>query len=127
VRDEFVSIIDAHVAALHPVPRVVFGDPLFFVQSHMIEVSTGLEARTLDEFRRCLADVDQSAIYLHALHARVMRHVPGGDFAQWIGAELGRPALAEEIARINPYLGGLERIRQETLRLIDADLAPEEA
>ncbi len=127
VRDEFVSIIEAHVTALHPVPRVVFGDPLFFVQSHVIEVSTGLEARTLDEFRRCLADVDQSAIYLHALHARVMRHVSGGDFAQWLRDELGRPALAEEIARINPYLGGLERIRQETLRLIDADLAREAA
>lgn len=127
LRDELVSIIEQHVAALHPVPRVVFGDALFFVQSHLIEVATGLEARTLDDFRRCLADVDQSAIYLHALHSRVMRHVPGGDFAQWIGEELGRPALAEEVGRINPYLGGLERIRQETLRLVDAELGRETA
>ncbi len=127
LRDELVSIIEQHVATLHPVPRVVFGDALFFVQSHLIEVAMGLEGQTLGDFRRCLAEVDQSAIYLHALHSRVMRHVPGGDFAHWIGVELGRPALAEEIARINPYLGGLERIRQETLRLVDTELAREAA
>jgi hypothetical protein len=128
LRDELVSIIDQHVSALHPVPRVVFGDPFFFVQSHLIEISTGLEARTLEEFRRCLAEVDQSAIYLHALHARVRDEIPGGDFARWVGQALGLTALAEKIARINPYLGGLEQIRLEALRLIDAEIeggAPE--
>ena len=122
LREELVSIVDAHVATLHPVPRVVFGDPFFFVQSHMIEVSTGLEARTLEEFRRYLAEVDQSAIYLHALHARVMRGVAGGDFAHWLGRELGLTELGEAIGHINPYLGGLEQIRLATLRLIDAEL-----
>ncbi len=127
LRDELVSIIGQHVAAIHTVPRVLFGSPLFFVQSHLIEVSTGFEARTLDDFRRCVADVDQSAIYLHALHSQVMRHVPGGDFARWIGEDLGRPALAEAIARMNPYQGGLERMRQETLRLLDGELGREAA
>lgn len=122
LREELVSIIAAHVATLHPVPRVVFGDALFFVQSHLIEVPTRLEARTLDEFRRCLAEVDQSAIYLHALHSRVMRNVVGGDFAWWLHHDLGLTELAENLARINPYLGGLEQIRLETLRLIDAEL-----
>lgn len=127
LRDEFVSVIDHHIAEVHPVPRIVFGDALFLVQSHLIQVRTGLQAATLGEFRRCLADVEQSAIYFHALHARVMGGVPGGDFARWIGGELGRPALAAEIERINPYLGGLEQIRLETLRLIDAELSREAA
>lgn len=127
LRDEFVSVIDHHIAEAHPVPRIVFGDPLFLVQSHLIQVRTGLQAATLGEFRRCLAAVEQSAIYFHALHARVMGGVPGGDFARWIGGELGRPELAAEIGRINPYLGGLEQIRLETLRLIDAELARETA
>lgn len=123
LREELVSVIDHHISVLHPVPRVVFGEPFFFVQSHVIEVPTGLEARTLDEFRRGLAEVDASAIYLHALDARVRRGLPGGQFASWIGQELGHTSVAEEIARVNPYLGGLEQIRSQMLRVIDAELA----
>src|SRR3989304_2324858 len=111
LRDELVSIIDHHIATLHPVPRVVFGDPFFFVQSHVIEVPTGLEARTLGEFRQCLAEVDASSIYFHALESKVRRGHPRGDFADWLGQARRRESLAEEIARINPYLGGLEGIR----------------
>lgn len=126
LREELVSIIDHHVATLHPVPRVVFGDPFFFVQSHVIEVSTGLDARTLEGFRRCLAVVEASAIYYHAMDARVRRGIPGGEFAQWVGGELGLTALAEKIVRINPYLGGLEQVRLEMLRLMDAEINGEE-
>ena len=122
LREEFVSIIDHHIAALHPVPRVVFGDPFFFVQSHVIEVPTGLEARTLAEFHRCLAEVEASSIYFHALESKVRRGHPKGDFADWIGGALGRESLADEVARLSPYLGGLEEIRARMLRLVNAAL-----
>jgi len=122
LREELVSIVDSHISALNPVPRVVFGDPLFFMQSHVLEVTTGLEARTLPDFRRCLAEVDLSAVYLHVLHARIRGEVAGGDFAHWISQELRRNSLAAAIGRINPYLGGLEEIRREMLRLIDIEL-----
>lgn len=125
LREELVSIIDHHIAPLHPVPRVVFGEPFFFIQSRVIDVPTGLEARTLEEFRRCVAEVDASAIYLHALESRVWRGQPHGDFAGWIGETLGFQSLAKEIARINPYLGGLEEVRVRMLRLLDAALSGE--
>jgi hypothetical protein len=127
LREELVSIVDNHISTLNPVPRVVFGDPIFFVQSHVLEVPTGLEARTLEDFRRCLAEVDVSAVYLHTLHARIRGEIAGGDFAHWIGQELGHEPLASAIGRINPYLGGLEEIRRETLRLVDAELANAES
>jgi hypothetical protein len=122
LREELVSIIDHHITTIHPVPRVVFGDPFSFVQSHVIEVSTGLEARTLGEFHRCLAEVDRSSVYLHALESRVRRGHPRGDFADWIERGLGLPSLADDVARINPYVGGLEEIRVRMLRLLDAML-----
>lgn len=125
LREELVSIIDHHVATLHPVPRVVFGDPFFFVQSHVIEVPTGLEARTLAEFRRCLAEVDASSIYFHALESKVRRGHPRGDFADWIERSVGLQPLADEVAHIHPYLGGLEEIRVRMLRLLDAALEGE--
>jgi len=127
LREELVSVIDDHIATLHPVPRVVFGDPFFFVQSHVIEVPTGMEAQSLGEFRQCLAEVDASSIYFHALESRIRRGHPHGDFAEWIDRALGLSPLAEEIARINPYLGGLEEIRLRMLRLLDAVLGREAA
>lgn len=123
LREELISIIADHIAPLQPVPRVVFGDPFFFVQSHIVEVPAGLEAGTLAEFRRCLAEVDASALYLHGLHARGQRAAAGGDFARWIADDLGLTTLGEDIARINPYLGGLEALRTQMLRVVDAHLA----
>ena len=123
LREELVSTINDHVAGLHPVPRVVFGEPFFFVQSHVVAVPLGLEARTLAEFHRHLQEVDASAIYFHVLEAKVRRGRRRGDFAEWLGKSLGLTALAQAITGINPYLGGLERIRADMLRLIGAALA----
>ncbi len=125
LREELVSVIDQHIATLHPVPRVVFGDPFYFVQSHVIEVPTGLEARTLGEFRRCLAEVEASSVYLHGLESRVRRGRRLGDFADWIERALGLAPLAERLARIDPYVGGLEEMRVRMLGLLDAALAGE--
>lgn len=123
LREELVSTIEDHIATLHPVPRVVFGESFFFVQSHVVEVPLGLEARTLEEFYRHVMDVDASAVYFHTLEARVRRGRRRGDFAEWLDAELGLTRLAEDVARINPYLGGLDRIRTELVRLVGAALA----
>ena len=123
LREELVSIVAEHIADLNPVPRVVFGEPFCFVRSHLVEVPTGLEVRTLAEFRRAAAEVDMSAIYLHTLDARVRRGVPGGHFAQWSGRELGLVELADRLSRVNPYLGGLEDLRRRILELLDAELA----
>ena len=123
LREELISIVDEHISNLHPVPRVVFGEPFFFIQSHVVDVPLGLTARTLEEFITCLKEIDESSIYLHTLEARVRRGVKGGDFAEWLRRELRLTTLAEEIAGITPYLGGLERIRTELLRLTEAAMA----
>lgn len=122
VREEILSILDDHLEGISLVPRIVFGDPFFFVRSHIIEVPTGLEARSLPEFRAALAEVDVSALYLHGLDARARWGVPGGHFAEWIGEALGLERLSERVGRLNPYMGGLERIRVMMLALIDAEL-----
>jgi hypothetical protein len=122
LREALLGLLDDHLEHLNPVPRVVFGDPFFFVRSHLIEVPTGLTASTLLALRTALAEVDVSAIYLHALDARARRGIPGGQFAQWIGDELGLNALAEQVGRLNPYVGGLERLRAQMLALLDVEL-----
>src|SRR5512137_194112 len=69
LRSEIVNIIDEHLSQLQIIPRVIYGEPFHFMQSRIIEVPTGLEARSLREFRKILATVDASAVYYHNFEA----------------------------------------------------------
>jgi hypothetical protein len=122
LREELISIIDAHLSRLPMVPRVVYGDPFWFIQSHVIEVPTMREARSLAEFRNDLAEVDASAIYYHAVEVPVRRARRSGDFAEWLRGALDRPDLADQVDRIDLYFLSLERVRAQILGLLDAAL-----
>jgi len=119
LREEILSIVDDHLSRMAIVPRVVFGEPFYFKQSRIVEVSTGLEARTLTEFRNALADVDASAIYFHLLEARMRLNRREGDFSVWLRECLQMPELADAIGMINPYLGSLEQLRSKLLTTCD--------
>src|SRR4030066_490553 len=69
LRTEIVNIIDEHLSQLESIPRVIYGEPFHFMQSRIIEVPTGLVARTLTEFREILAGGDDSVVYYHNFEA----------------------------------------------------------
>jgi len=125
LREEIMSILHQHIGRLPLVPRVVFGEPFFFVQAHEVEVPTGFTAASLEEFQGVLKHVDSSAVYFHGIQARGSRGVPDGDFGRWVRQELGLTALADEIGRINPYLGGVEELRDRLLHAIEASKVDE--
>ena len=119
LREEIISIIDDHLSRMSLVPRVIFGEPFYFKQSRIVEVPTGLTARTLEEFRNALAEVDASAFYFHLFEARMRLNRREGDFSTWLREGLGMPELAEKVRAINPYLGSLERLRSKLLMVCD--------
>ncbi|WP_455379370.1 DUF5752 family protein [Petrachloros mirabilis] len=119
LRMELITIIDDHLSKTPIVPRVIFGQPFHFNQSRMLEVPTGLEVRTLREFRDALGDVEVSAIYFHMFEARHRLKREENDFSTWIRQSLQLPDLAEKIRAINPYLGSLERLRSALLTTCD--------
>jgi hypothetical protein len=123
LREELCSTIDDHLSRLSTVPRVEFGEPFYFQQSQLVEVSLGPPATTLAEFRAALAEVDASAIYVHMVEARARLGRRKGDFAEWIRTSLGQPELADQIERIDTYMTSLERVRARVLRLVDGVLA----
>lgn len=119
LREELVSIIDDHLSHLPIVPRVVGGEPFWFVESHIVPIPTGQQARTLAGFRRCVAEVDASAVYYHTVEARVRLGRRAGDFADWLRASLGRADLAQQVERIDLYCLSLDRVRARILGLLD--------
>lgn len=120
LREELVSVIHDHLLRLPSVPRVEFGEPFHFQQSHIVEVPLGAAVSTLAEFRAGLAEVDASAIYFHMVEARTRLGRRSGDFAEWLRTSLDMPQLADRIERIDAYMTSLERVRARVLSLVDA-------
>jgi hypothetical protein len=125
LRGEIVNIIEEHLSQLQSVPRIIYGEPFHFMKSRVIEVPTGLEARTLTEFREILGIVDASVVYYHNFEAILRLGRRKGDFALWIEEQLNLPELAESISRIDFYMTGLESIRHQIIKLCDAVLKKE--
>lgn len=119
LREEIISIIDDHLSRMSIIPRVVFGEPFDFKRSRILEVPIGLEARTLAEFRKAVAEVDVSAIYFHMFEAHFRLKREESDFSSWIRSSLGLLELADCIRSINPYLGSLERLRSSLITACD--------
>jgi hypothetical protein len=122
LREELCGVIDDHLSRLSTVPRVEFGDPFHFQQSHIVEVALGAPAFTLADFRSALAEVDVSAIYVHMVEARARLGRRSDDFAEWIRTSLKLPDLATRIERLDTYMTSLERIRARVLALVDGAL-----
>ncbi len=123
LREEILTIVDDHLSHLSIVPRVIFGEPFDFMQSRIVEVSTGVVATTLGEFRAGLAAIHPSSIYFHTIEALRRLARPGTDFSVWLREGLGLTSLAAAIDQVDFHAGGLERLRSELLRLCDAESA----
>jgi hypothetical protein len=123
LREELVAVIDDHLRDLQAVPGIIVGEPFDFIQSRTVEIPTGVEARTLQEFRDALLEVDASAIYFHLVEARVRLGRGQNDFAAWLDQGLGLPRLAERVRAVDPYSGSLERTRARLIQICDEALA----
>jgi hypothetical protein len=127
LRQEILGILDDHLSRLNIVPRVIFGEAFEFMQSRVVEVSTGIAAESLAEFRKGVATVPASALYFHAIEsARRLPHLQT-DFTVWLRDGLGLTELAAAVGRLDPYAGSLERLRAEIVHLCDAALAADAA
>jgi hypothetical protein len=122
LREELVTVISDHLTHLSSVPRIEFGEPFYFQQSDVVQVSLGPGVTSLAEFRSALADVDTSAIYFHMIEARARLGRRSDDFSEWVRSSLKLPALADRIARIDAYMTSLERVRARILGLVDEAL-----
>ena len=121
LRADLVSIIDHHLSSLQTVPRIVYGEPFYFMRSTIVEVPTGLRARTLREFADALQRVELSAIYYHFFEP-ARRRRPEADPARWLEEAVGLSDLAAKFRRLNPYVATLDSLRTDLVTLCDTFL-----
>ncbi len=126
LRAEIVNIIDNHLSQLQIIPRIIYGEPFYFMQSRIISVPTGLEAHDLAEFCEILSNTDPSVVYFHTFEAMLRLGRREGDFPLWIKTQLGENQLATAISLLDLYMSNLEFIRKQIITLCSAVLEKEE-
>jgi hypothetical protein len=123
LRTELVSILDDHLASLQTIPRVVYGEPFDFMRSTIIEIPTGMAARTLREFCEALTRVDLSVVYYHFFEPVRAKDRRATDPAIWLEEDLHLPALADRVRKLNPYVSSLDTLRTKLVTICSAALA----
>ena len=93
----------------------------------LIAIATGRKAVTLSELRDHIREVSADSIYHHfwsgLLGARFEEREFNNDFAAWCRHHLREPALAEQLAVIDPVeLRDMEELRRELLDIIELRL-----
>ena len=122
LRNALITIVDDHLAHTPIVPRVVYGEPFYFMTTTLFEIPTALEARTLREFREGLAAADVTVLYYHMFEAPRRRRPT---FDAWLEQQ-GEAALAAQVRRLHPYTSDLEKLRRSLLALCDKRLEVEQ-
>lgn len=121
-REHLLTILDDHLSRMPFDPRSFFGRPFHFLRGHLVEVPLGVEATDLAGLRRGLAEVDEGAIYYHAIEAIGRLDKPRNDFAAWVDEVLGMPALADRLAAPDPFVLTLKGVRERLLAVVDEAL-----
>lgn len=120
--DEFrAAIVALLLEYLDSSPRrvdVPAGGEFHFMASKTFVLPTPYEAHTLSDFKSAVSLVSIHALYYHIFDAH-LRHEGGeNDFSAFC-REIGEPALAQEIARLDPYSQTLEGLRRTIIHLVE--------
>jgi hypothetical protein len=116
LRKVFLDILDediaAHGAQVREAPPT---EPFYFVRARTILYPLDARARNLAELAEGIATIPVDSLFYHFFEARLGRGGRTNDFSHWLETELGEPALAMAVERIDPYVLSLEELRGRTL------------
>lgn len=98
-----------------PVPE---NEAFDFIKAISVVFPTPFRARSLEEFLEGLQRVTISSLYFHIFAARLRLERPTNDFSLWLDESLGEKALADEIARLDPYTHTMEGLRRRIVGLV---------
>ncbi len=87
------------------------------MSSQTFALRTAYVAHNLREFADALQRVSIGSLYYHMFDAKLRLGQNENDFSRWF-QEYGRPKLADEIRRLDPYTHTLEGLRKRLLVMV---------
>lgn len=119
LRETLVGIIEERLNQDSHLREAMPGRELHFMKSVSFITPTSYVAHDLREFVEGLRKITPGSLFFHVFESRLRLGRGYNDFAIWIKDSLGETELAEEIARLDPYLYTLEGLRSALIQLIE--------
>jgi hypothetical protein len=125
LRFELLKVIDEYIKNF-PEPREAMpGDEFYFNETITLTFPVGIKVQNLAEFLLAIKYLDDGSIYYHFYEARVRLGRGVDDFSAWIEDVLRKKELAEKIRAIDPFMHGINGIREHIVEVVDAEVRKE--
>lgn len=98
-------------------------EPFFFCEAVEVTVPLGVEAWTLEEFRRGLERLSHASFHYHFIASRLRLHLRTNDFSNWLENSLSLGTLAQQVNRVDIYTNTLESARAKLVALVEEEMA----
>jgi len=117
LRNRLAEIIETHIKSANKTPDSPPGEEFHFMASRIFIMETPYLANDASEFREILKRVTINSLYYHIFDAKLRLAGGENDFSRWFRS-LSKPALADELTRLDPYTHTLEGLRKRLIVLI---------
>jgi hypothetical protein len=121
LRNALHAIVLAHMEAFPESADQPSESTFYFCEGMDVAVPLESAARTLEEFRKCVQEMNGESFYLHFVAPRTRQETQSNDFSVWLEKSLGLPELAGKINQIDMMDGTLEGAREKILQLLDTE------
>lgn len=121
LRDKIVQTIENYLKE-HSLSKKKFANPgeeFYFIKSISFVLPTDHVVKNIREFAVVLKKITIGSIYFHIFEARLRLERPTNDFSYWIETSLGDKALADKIARLDPYTRTMDDLRWALVELVE--------
>ncbi len=118
LRERLVGVMEEHLRANDCRARAPGNMDFYFIRANSVVVRTPYSACDLPSFRECLKKLSIGSLYHHLFESRMKPGIKANDFSDWLSDQLGLASLAEQIARLDPFLFTLEEIRGRILGMM---------
>ncbi|MEW6193392.1 MAG: DUF5752 family protein [Bacillota bacterium] len=117
LRAEFVRILTGYLAGNKYAVDCPPGQEFYFSACRTFILPVSYTARNLKEFAEILSKISVYSLYFHIFESRLRLAKGENDFAAWFRS-IGKPELAEELGRLDPYTITLEGLREKIVGLV---------
>lgn len=111
LRKSIVEVVESHCASNGAKQESPPGEEFYFMASQSFIFPTPIVAQSLTEFKNHLEHVSLNSLYHHMFDARLRLGRGENDFSAWFRG-IGKPELADEVMKLDPYLHTLEGLRK---------------
>ena len=117
-RSSVVGLLEEYLGNSPRRVDVPAGEEFYFMASKTFVVPTPFLAHTLADFKSAVSLISIHSLYYHIFDAHLRHDGRENDFSSFCH-QLGAHALAEDIARLDPYSQTLEGLRQTIIKLVE--------